>query len=230
MNKISLQDKEKSLSNEKYDKGIQIETLMSVVDYVYELTGEIKATANELGMHPDRVKKLLITSEKISYDETSQIRRLQAYGMKMEDIQKELNLKKSALNSYLPYSKVPYKECVISANAERCDLYRKRKEAVNGIVDTASLMIALRLFQDYTFVRVDGDTFKYVVLKKEGDVSGLQIYSGGNTEIISITKVLESYEKVRYVKDDDDTVGKCRIGDAGGAIEAIFKRFNLIGG
>ncbi|MCQ2496163.1 MAG: hypothetical protein MJ131_06185 [Lachnospiraceae bacterium] len=228
MNNADSKGKSKNKYFKKYSKGIQINALMGVVDYVYELTGEIKATANELDMHPDRVKKLLITSEKISYPETSQIQRLQAYGMKMEDIQKELNLKKSALNSYLPYSKVPYKERVISANAERCDLYRKRKEAVSGIVDAASLMTALRLFQGYPFKGINGNVFKYAVLEEAGDVSGLQVNSAENNQFIGLNEVLSFFEKSQMPLGSHDTVGDEKIDNTEEFLEVVFKRFSLL--
>lgn len=228
MKKSDLKNKVKEISSKENDKGIQIDTLMSVVDYVYELTGEIKATAIELGMHPDRVKKLLITSEKISYTETAQIQRLQSYGMKMEDIQKELNLKKSALNSYLPYSKVPYKKQVISANAERCDLYRRRKEAVSQIKDAASLMIALMLFQDYTFAATTGRSFKYVLLKEEENVLGLQIKVGDTIDIIDIDEVLRGFERIIRGRQGDALTDQEKICIEDEFVEAVFKRFNLL--
>ena len=93
-----------------YDAKKQFEELLETVDYVYELTGEIKATAVELDMSSTKIKKLLITSGKLEYDETKEIERLMAYGKKLGEIQAELGLKKSSINSYLPYTKVPYKE------------------------------------------------------------------------------------------------------------------------
>ncbi len=137
--------------------------LLTRVDYVYEMTGEIQATAKQLHMSPMRVKKLLITSGKLVYEETELIQRMLAYGMKMMDIQSAMGLGRSAINSYLPYSKVPYNEDKPSANASRCDLYRNRKTAVAGIQDEDTLWNAVRLFAGYVFSSKHGWKFYYVV-------------------------------------------------------------------
>lgn len=126
-------------ANKQYDEEALKEQLLNNVDFIFHLAGEIKATATELGMSPIKVKKLLITSGKLEYDETRQIQRLLAYGRSMKEIQEKLGLGKSSINSYLPYNKIPYKDVLISASADRCDLYRKRKAAVQAIVDKESL-------------------------------------------------------------------------------------------
>lgn len=140
------------------------EQLLNNVDFIFHLTGEIKATAAELGMSPIKVKKLLITSGKLEYDETRQIQRLLAYGRSMKEIQEKLGLGKSSINSYLPYSKIPYKDVLISANADRCDLYRKRKAAVQAIVDKESLWSCIVLFAGYKFTSEEGREFQYEIV------------------------------------------------------------------
>lgn len=109
------------------------EVLASAVDIVvekYKETGQIKATADSLGLAPLKVKKLLITAEVLQYDETKTIQRLMSYNMSMQDIMKETGLSKASINSYLPYSKIPYKEEVSSPNAKRCERYREKKNSI----------------------------------------------------------------------------------------------------
>lgn len=118
---------DKKDNNIKYNPDKMLEDLMMRVDEVYDRTGEIKATAEELELNPIKVKKLLVTSGKLVYAETAQIQRLLAYGKGMAEIQKEMGLKKTAINSYLPYSKVPYKGEEVSKNAKRCKRYREKK-------------------------------------------------------------------------------------------------------
>lgn len=77
-------------AKKQYDEEALKEQLLNNVDFIFDLAGEIKATAAELGMSPIKVKKLLITSGKLEYDETRQIQRLQAYGKSMKEIQEEL--------------------------------------------------------------------------------------------------------------------------------------------
>ena len=80
-----------------YDEEKQMTQLMECVDDCFMQTGEIKATAEELGISSIKVKKLLITSGKLEYEETRQIQRLLAYGKKLSEIQQELGLKKPLL-------------------------------------------------------------------------------------------------------------------------------------
>lgn len=152
-----------------YDAKMQFEKLLETVDYVYDITGEINATAAELDMSTVKVKKLLITSGKLEYDETKQIQRLMAYGKNISEIQDEIGLKKSSINSYLPYTKVPYKDSEISANADRCDLYRKRKVAVEALGSCGNthnfnaLWEVIELFEGYSFSTINGLKFEYTV-------------------------------------------------------------------
>ena len=72
-----------------------------------------------------------------------------------------MGLGKSSINSYLPYTKASYKESEISANADRCDLYRKRKKAVEKINDFESFWLCIGLFSGYPFLTVDGNKYTY---------------------------------------------------------------------
>ena len=70
-------------------------------------------------------------------------------------------LSRASINAYLPYSKVPYKESEVSANADRCELYRKRKAAEEEIIDSDTLWNALLLFQGYKFHTITGLQLSY---------------------------------------------------------------------
>lgn len=164
-----MSESEKNINEKKlgrprkkdYDAVEQFQRLLNTVADVYSATGEINATAAELDMSSIKIKKLLITAGKLEYDETSQIQRLFAYGKKLYEIQEEMGLGKSSINSYLPYTKAPYKESEISANADRCDLYRKRKKAVEKINDFESFWLCIGLFSGYPFLTVDGNKYTY---------------------------------------------------------------------
>ena len=97
---------------------------------MYQEKREIKATALELDLPPNKVKKLLITAKVISYPETERIQSLQAQGRTIKEIQETTTLSRAAINTYLPYSKCVYKTAEISQNAERVARYRERKSAV----------------------------------------------------------------------------------------------------
>lgn len=113
-----------------YDSKNVLDSAVEIVVERYSETGQIKATAESLGLAPLKVKKLLITAEVLKYDETKTIQRLMSYNMSMEEIMEETGLSKASINSYLPYSKIPYKQEVSSPNAKRCERYREKKDNI----------------------------------------------------------------------------------------------------
>lgn len=210
-----------------YDEARVMSQLLECVDLCYDSTGEIKATALELGMSTLKVKKLLITSGKLVYDETKQIQRLMAYGKKMSEIQNELGLKKSSINAYLPYSKIPYKESEISANAERCDLYRRRKEAVEKIKGEDSLYECIILFSGYKFQTDSGVDFVYRMKKNDDEKYSDELIIEKTKHRIKLADLLTIYEKVlkkEKVTSPDD-FGEVSDADY---IYAIFRRLKLV--
>ena len=156
------------LSKPNYDPEEVLNKILSTVYEAYEETKEIKATADELDLAPLKVKKLLITAGKIKYQQTEDILQLQAAGRSTDEISRMTGLSRASINSYLPYQKIPYKEEEISSNAEWCDLYRKRKAAVQKLQehsDETSLWEAILLFQNYQFRTATGLKFKYEIKK-----------------------------------------------------------------
>lgn len=215
-----------------YDEEKQATQLMACVDDCFKQTGEIKATADELGISSIKVKKLLITSGKLEYEETKQIQRLLAYGKKLSEIQQELGLKKSSINSYLPYSKVPYKESEISANADRCDLYRKRKTAVEQIQDSESLWQCITLFQRYKFYTIEKTGFIYEVEEYGTNTKNNSIIIDRDEMIIPYSNILEVYNRTKQMAVGEIPVVKKieDFGDWKGSkyLYSIFYRFGLI--
>lgn len=214
--------KKRRPQKKNYDADALFSSLLETVDYVYETTGEINATAAELDMSTTKVKKLLITSGKLQYEETKQIQRLLAYGKTLAEIEEEMGLKKSSINSYLPYTKVPYKDTEVSANAERCDLYRRRKRAVENIRDFDSLWACIELFSGYSFKTVSGLRFEYTV-------KGGEIFINRKEKSITKASVKKAYNNVissegklhKRPKDMGDIFGVSYI-------YPMFDRFGII--
>ena len=124
MNNIQICECKRGRPQKKdYDPETLMKELVDTVAEVYNNTNEIKATAIELALPPQKVKKLLITGKVISYPETEQILSLQRQGRTMEEIENIMGLSYSTINTYLPYSKVIYKLSEISQNAERVRRY-----------------------------------------------------------------------------------------------------------
>lgn len=113
------------------EEGIQSRTshakLIDTVVEVYQTTEEIKAIVIELDLLPNKVKRLLVTSGVLKYIETEHIQELLKQGKTIEEAQSSLNLSYSAINTYLPYSKVIYKMSEVSQNAERVRRYQAKK-------------------------------------------------------------------------------------------------------
>lgn len=212
-----------------YDPIAVMKELLSTVDSVFEEKQEIKATAAELDMAELKVRKLLITSGKLRYPITQEIQELQRAGKNMNQIQSILGLSRASINAYLPYSKVPYKESEVSANADRCELYRKRKAAVEKIVDADTLWDALLLFQGYTFYTVTGLQFSYEIRKgRSGEYTKeLWIDRRGESKSLTMSTVLKAYENRIGAEIVDRPKA---LGDLRGVsyIYPIFFRFGLI--
>lgn len=147
-----------------YDPELLMQELINVVSEVYQATNEIKSTAIELKLPPNKVKKLLITGQVLSYPETEQIQELLTHGKTMEEIQTFMGLSYSTINTYLPYSKVIYKLPEVSQNAERVRRYQARKQAVEILHEDCTednLWKCIIAFQNYPFYTVSGLPFTY---------------------------------------------------------------------
>lgn len=216
-------------SKKSYDPMAVMEELLSTVDSVFEEKQEIKATAIELDLAELKVRKLLITSGKLRYPQTGEIQELQRAGKKPEEIQNILGLSRASINAYLPYSKIPYKESEVSANADRCERYRKRKAAVEEIVDADTLWDALLLFQGYKFFTIIGLQFSYEIRKgRSGEYTKeLWIDRRGESKSLTMSTVWKAYEN----RSGAGIVDRPKaLGDLRGVsyIYPIFFRFGLI--
>ena len=213
-----------------YDPIAVMKELLSTVDAVFEEKQEIKSTAIELDLAEVKVKKLLITSGKLQYTMTEEIQELQRAGKKPEEIQNILGLSRASINAYLPYSKIPYKESEVSANADRCELYRKRKAAVEEIIDSDTLWDALLLFQGYKFFTITGLQFSYEIRKGRSGEYTKELWidrRGESKKSLTMSTILKAYENSRGAGIVDRPKA---LGDLWGVsyIYPIFFRFGLI--
>lgn len=204
--------------------------LLQTVDEIFDEKQEIKAAALELGLSELKVRKLLITSGKIVYPRTAEIIALLREGKTTERIQKITGLSRASINAYLPYSKVPYKETEVSANADRCNLYRRRRTAIAAIVDEESLWQCIVLFQNYPFKTVTGLPFTYEIREgRNGKLTReLWIDRRGESKSLTMSTIAKAYGNS---KELEGTVDRPKaLGDLRGIsyIYSIFFRFGLI--
>lgn len=151
-----------------YDPEALMQELIDTSAEIYQEKREIKATALELALPPNKVKKMLITGNVLAYPETDQIQDLLRQGKTMAEIQHIMGLSYSALHTYLPYNKVIYKMSEISQNAERVKAYKARKSAVDTLLTTPTdgfLWDCIVAFQNYPFHTVSGLPFSYTLKK-----------------------------------------------------------------
>lgn len=156
-----------------YDADFILRNQITTVREVYDACQEIKATAAELGLAELKVRKLLITGNVISYEQTDTIQSLRREGKTVDQIMEITGLSRASINGYLPYTKVPYKESEISSNAEWCIVYRKRIAAVQALQENMSeeyLWDCIIAFQGYPFRTVTGLKYSYILKKgRNGD-------------------------------------------------------------
>lgn len=218
--------------NKYYDPAVVLQAQIEAVKEVYDDCEEIKATALELGLAELKVRKLLITGNIISYEQTDTITSLQKEGKTLQQIMEITGLSRASINGYLSYTKVPYKEAEISSNAEWCITYRKRKAAVEALQEEMSeekLWECIIAFQGYPFRTVTGLKYSYTLKKgRNGDYTKeLFIDRRESSKSLAWSSILLAVQKV-----DQDTVYEKpkAIGDIRGIsyIYPMLWRFGII--
>lgn len=219
-------------SRKDYDATTILQNQIAIVREVYDACQEIKATAAELNLAELKVRKLLITGNIISYEQTDTITSLQKEGKTLQQIMEITGLSRASINGYLPYTKVPYKESEISSNAEWCNAYRNRKAAVEALQEELSegkLWDCIIAFQGYLFRTVTGLKYSYTLKKgRNGDYTKeLFIDRRESSKSLAWSSILLAMQKV-----DADTVYEKpkAIGDIRGIsyIYPMLWRFRLI--
>lgn len=182
-----------------------MQELIDIVIEVYQEKREIKATALELSLPPHKVKKLLITGGVLSYPQTEQIQTLQKQGKTIEEIQNITGLSYSAINTYLPYSKVVYKLSELSQNAERVKRYKFRKTAVEILQadrTVENLWNCIVTFQNYPFYTSSGLPFSYTLKRgRNGEFTKeLFIDRRENSKSLAFSSIRIAFEKAMEKK------------------------------
>ncbi|MDO5345718.1 MAG: hypothetical protein Q4E91_08235 [Lachnospiraceae bacterium] len=188
------------------DSNLLMHELIRIVAEVYHNTDEIKATATELSLPPNKVKKLLITGKVLSYPETEQIQALLRQGKTMEEIQAIMDLSYSAINTYLPYSKGSYKLSEVSQNAERVRRYQERKQTVDKMKEACTeenLWKCIIAFQNYPFYTASGLPFTYnLKIGRNGEYTKeLFIDRRENSKSLAWSSVRIAFERALEKKD-----------------------------
>lgn len=155
-----------------YDSDTVMKKLIASVSIAYSDTTvmsehtSLRQIADEFDLNPLKVRKLLITAGVYQSDTADDILRLYREKKTAAEIMVLTGLSKASVNSYLPYTKIPYKMDEVSVTAERCRRFRERRAAVERMKeceDAAILWDTILLFQSYPFYTAKGLKFTYIV-------------------------------------------------------------------
>lgn len=132
----------------------------------------LRQVAEQFSITLMKARKILITAGVYHTELSDQVISLKENGNSIFEIMQETGLSRSSVHSYLPYTKVIYNADELSLYAERCRLYRERKQAVEKLhccigksyeLLENHLWEMLKLFSGYSFTTVKGLKFHYTV-------------------------------------------------------------------
>lgn len=130
----------------------------------------IRSVASQMNTTILRVRKLLITAEYYSTEQSREVQKRVKEGQSLERIMEGMNLKRASVYSYLPYKDIAYNLPETTVNADRHKLFRQRRRAVKMLQDNADspniesyLWEAIVLFADYPFRTAKGLRFSYSI-------------------------------------------------------------------
>ena len=100
-----------------------------IVEY-YNKSGSLKETAAYFDIGWQKVRKILITEGAYTSEIAEKVQELHKSGASHEEIAEKLKINKSAVNSYLPYSKTVYNGDDASKNALKIRRWREEKKRI----------------------------------------------------------------------------------------------------
>ena len=143
--------------------------------------------ADEFGMTPIKIRKILVTAGVYETPISRQVNELYEEGKSVAEICKIMDLSVASVNGYLPYKKAIYKMEERSLLAERLVRFRHRKDAVDKLKysmendaeeqQRAQFKEALEAFAGYRFQTSQGVRFDYVVESECVQLSEDESYS-----------------------------------------------------
>ena len=208
---------------------------------LYNADCSLQAIAEEIGLNPIKVRKLLITAgvyesetAEVVQDTFSSYRQTQSYAEAILSTVAALNLSKSSITSYLPYEKGVYFPSTvagdkISVGAER----QRRYRAVRRLLEEPSeemLWNCVIAFRGYTFHTVKGLPFSYEIkLGRNGSLTReLWIDRREGSKSLAWSSVMLAYKSIREL---GAVVERPKaLGDIRGVsyIYGMFCRFGLV--
>jgi hypothetical protein len=180
----------------------------------------LKHVAEELGITPLKVRKLLITAGAYQSSASMCVAALRADGKTIAQIQEATGLGRASVHGYLPYTKGLYNAAELSTDAERVRLYRARQAAVLALDGSSdALWEVVLLFAGFPFHTAKGLKFSYAV-------RGHELYVDRKEKSITRATVELAYQKVSSGR----ITGPKQLGAFGASyLYPMFVRFGIIG-
>lgn len=194
-----------------------------------ESVNSLRQISEQFGITLMKTRKILITAGVYHTELSDQVISLRKNGKSISEIMQETGLSRSSVHSYLPYTKMIYNADELSLYAERCRLYRIRKQAVEKLhcyMDKSLELLeahfweTLKLFSGYSFTTVKGLRFHYTV-------KGNEIFIDRKKKSITRSSVKIALKET--VKMDGKVSGPKKLNVFGASyLYPIFLRFGLI--
>lgn len=218
----------------------------AVALYSTDAPSSLQTIADELGLNPIKVRKLLITAGVYMSDAADQVQQVFGTHRKaglshteaIAATMRELNLSKASVTSYLPYEKGVYFPAETGSNnlsvgAERIRRMRKRNKVLEELRTDQSeeaLWAAVIEFQGYKFRTYSGLVFSYSLKKGRGDAYTKELFIDRreNSKSLAWSSVLLAFHNIPSIGAVVDRPKA--LGDIRGVtyIYAMFYRFGLI--
>lgn len=178
--------------------------------------------AEEFNITVMKARKLLITGSLYSTSLSRKVQELHAQGLTVAQITEKTGLKRSSVNSYLPYTNIVYNLPDISIKAERQKQYRvrKRNNARTDAEKEEKLWQELTYLQGCLFTTSKGLDFTY-------KIRGGEMFVDRKEKSITKATVMKTYGKV--VELDGVVKGPKTLGTFGASyLYPIFVKMGLI--
>ena len=194
-----------------------------------ESANSLRQISEQFSITLMKTRKILITAGVYHTELSEQVISLRENGKNISEIMQETGLSKSSVHSYLPYTKMIYNVDELSLYAERCRMYRRRKQAVEQLQICKGtsleymekyLWSTIEIFSGYSFTTVTGLRFRYVINGNE-----IQI----NQKRKSVTRSSVKVALKVTLEKNGNISGPKKLGVFGGSyLYPIFLRFGLI--
>ena len=225
----------------EFDAGKNLKEQMESAVALYDSEMSLQAIADELGLNPIKVRKLLITAGVYESDVAEKVkntfkeyRETQDYKTSILSTAKALNLSKASVTSYLPYEKGVYfpntadKE-KISVGAERQRRYRAVRKLRTEPTEEHLWEVVL-LYAGVRLKTYSGLPFTYEIRKGRNGQYTKELWIGRreNSKSLAWSSVLLA---LGHIKKVGEIVERPKaLGDIRGVtyIYGVFYRFRLI--